>query len=76
VIEVGEQWENEKCSNFQDKRREEIYVLGVSNGDAEIDDGSGQNEPKDNLGPSVSVSRTKRRKIHTNFAHKSHVFIL
>jgi hypothetical protein len=40
MIEVGEQWENEKCSNFQDKRREEIDVLGMSNGDAEIDDGS------------------------------------
>jgi hypothetical protein len=58
VIEVSEQWENEERSNFQDKRREEIYVLGVSNGDAEIDDGSGQNESKDNLGPSVSESRT------------------
>ena len=38
MTQIGEQREDEECSGFHDQRREEIYALRTSNGNAEIND--------------------------------------
>jgi len=38
MTQIGEQWENEESSGFQDKRRGEIYAPWTYNGNTEIEE--------------------------------------